>query len=700
MEAAQTPNSSRSNSPVGTKRRRIDYNSVAAMDPSVSSSSSSSSTTATAVVSVPEQSTTATTTINNNNNEETLTQILQVQDWDRALARVQANPTEAATATDPSALALACRYGAPLPCVQALLAAAPHKVRRMLDARGTPIHEAIVCESVGPATIAALLQADEQLGNSQPRATLMQDVDGYTALHLLIRRRFQSHILYNEQTSTDERSRSGTLMQILEMLVRSCPESVIIPDRGEYEEPPIVYALKANIYAPSLGSEDATMSRVEAQIYDMAACMLRYCPEAASRVFTGYRGRYTALHSAVFHGRYATTIDLLLRTERDNQARQHPRPPSSALLANTQGEMPLHFSSMRGERPQTVALIAQAAPEAISARDALGLTPFHWLWIRFVCNMLALDGRGPASTIALPRRRTPLAPVSPYATFSSLEQGDFDRDLPLIKRMDPPVDFLRMRHIPSEVLGADDCLRWAEQAVRVLKQVRERQQADNAADEIVLNRRQVVSSLFWTKVVSFLQAVQPSLDEGPVGEHTLVHTAFATPSCTPAVVSIVAALHPEELQQPDERGRWPIHYAAQRPWNSWDFARTGPEAMASATLVVCETLRVLSLAVELSPPVSLQTPDHAGRWVLHHVIDTLSQATALSQDWATQAPAMLKVVNNVLQVYPDVLTKSDGKTGMLPFLQASSQEDAAEMFSVSLSFELLRGNPSVLRSLV
>ena len=40
------------------------------------------------------------------------------------------------------------------------------------------------------------------------------------------------------------------------MIVSSCPEAVVIPDRGEYEEPPIVYALKANIFAPSLGSED------------------------------------------------------------------------------------------------------------------------------------------------------------------------------------------------------------------------------------------------------------------------------------------------------------------------------------------------------------------------------------------------------------------------------------------------------------
>ena len=39
---------------------------------------------------------------------------------------------------------------------------------------------------------------------------------------------------------------------------------------------------------------------------------------------------------------------------------------------------------MRGEPPRTVRLLAEAAPEAITQRDASGLTPMHWLWIRFV----------------------------------------------------------------------------------------------------------------------------------------------------------------------------------------------------------------------------------------------------------------------------------------------------------------------------
>jgi len=680
----------------------------------------------------------------NKQQQETLVQILQVQDWERAVKHVQAHPEEAAAPRDPSPLALACRYGAPLPCVQALLKAAPEKVRHMLDARGTPIHEAIVCETVGPETIAALLQVDESLGTSSTtRATLLQDVDGYTVLHLLIRRRFQSHIMYEQDEDEDDATRNNNnnnnnstnaMMQILEMLVRSCPEAVVIPDRGEYEEPPIVYALKANIYAPSLGSEDATLARVEQQIHDMVACMLRHCPTAASRVFTGYRGQYTALHSAVFHGRYTTTIDLLLRTERENQETNSRQ--KAALLANTQGEMPLHFSAMRGERSQTVALIAQAAPEAICARDTSGLTPFHWLWVRQVCNMLALDrdGRGESSTIALPNNPLGRAAnnnnnngnnnmsatsfstqVSRYAAFSALEQGDFDRDLQLIKRMDPPVDFLRMRHIPTEVLGPTDCFRWAEQSVTVLKEVRDRyqqqqqqQQQQNAADDLdqerntVWNRRQVISSLFWTKVVALLEAGRPILEDGPQGDDILVHTAFATPSCSPAVVSVVAALYPEELSLRDEKGRWPIHYAAQRAWNVWDFPREGQEAPASGTLLMHETLRVLCLALDLSPAESLCTPDMTGRWVLHQVIETLCRATARSLQWSSMAPDMLQLVKEIVQIYPDVLTKADGKTNLVPFLQASTaeQEGSSELFSISLSFELLRMDPSVLNSML
>jgi len=217
-------------------------------------------------------------------------------------------------------------------------------------------------------------------------------------------------------------------------------------------------------------------------------------------------------------------------------------------------------------------------------------------------------------------------------------------------------------------LGPRDCFRWAEQTVAVLKEVRDRyqrlqqqqqqQQQQNFADDpeqeqvTVWNRRQVISSLFWTKVVALLEAVRPILEDGPQGDNVLVHTAFATPSCSPAVVSVVAALFPEELSLRDEKGRWPIYYAAQRAWNAWDFPRDGQEVPASGTLLMRETLRVLCLAVDLSPAESLQTPDVTGRWILHQVIDTLCCATAGPFQWSNMAPDMLQLVKEIVKSTP------------------------------------------------
>jgi hypothetical protein len=522
-------------------------------------------------------------------------------------------------------------------------------------------------------------------------------VDGFTPLHLLIRRRFSSHILYQQDPTRSE------MMQILEMLVRSTPQAVVIPDRGEYEEPPIVYAIKASIYAPSLGSEDATLARVEGQILDMVTCMLRHCPEAASRIFTGYRGSYTALHSAVFHGRDTRTIDLLLQTEcRQRDAGAESR---AALMANTQGELPLHFCTMRGESSRTVARVAQAAPAAIGQRDTSGLTPLHWLWIRFVCNWLsANEDRDDLLQMRLTAAPIPatLAEAARYANFSSLERGDVDHDLPLIRRMDPPVDFLRMRHIPVEVLGAQDSLQWANQSAGVLRRVREAYVEvtgeNGVAEDRLWNRQEVVCSLFWTKVVSLLEATRPTLPHGPRGPSVLVHTAFSAPSCTPSIVAMVASLYPEEMNQPDEHGRLPLHYAARRPWHVGDFPREPPnEAPASATLLVGESLRTLRLAMQRSAVTSFGVRDVGGRLPLHQVIETLLQACERSIHWVKLGGEMLQLVDDMVQVHPEALTQADGHTGLYPFLQATAQApESTELFSTSLSFRMLRENPTVL----
>lgn len=622
--------------------------------------------------------------------------MLQEGKWHEASVRVSNHPKEAASDKNPSPLALACRLGAPVDCVRAILNACPSKLRHVIDARGTPIHEAIVCDRVGASVIEVLLKTDESMdtttnGKSNVRAALLQDVDGFTPLHLLIRRRFQAHILNDE---------SANLMQILEMLVRSCPEAVLIPDRGEYEEPPIVYALKANIYAPALLSDDDTIARVERQIYEMATCMLKYCPEAASKVFTGHRGQYTALHSAVFHGRNTSTIELLLKSEA--AGRSHGG--NNCVLANTQGELPLHFCAMRGERPRSVALIANAAPQAVLKRDATGLTPLHWLWARFVSSLSALDRLGVGNELTAEPLRVIRDPnTSHYSAFASLEQGDFEFDLQLIKRMDPPVDFLRMRHIPIDVMGPNDSTHWANFTVGQLEHLRQRFNGRKDGDSHQWARRECVIALFWTKVVSLVEASMRATQRVPVGDSVLVHSAFCSPACLPALTQIVALLFPEELLKKDEHGRLPLHYAVSRPWHEWDWPRDTVNAQsAPARLLRKETLQVIQSALELSPPEALFQCDNDGRLPLHDLIDNLCRPDCSAT--REKVVDILGVLQCFLERNPSSLSRPDGKTKLFPFLQAASVGSLGPPtitydVCLSASYHLLRENPSVLMSM-
>lgn len=656
---------------------------------------------------------------------ETVGRLIFQRQWDEAIRRVKLHPEEAKPARDPSPLALACRLGAPVSCVRAVLETCPDRLRHVVDSRGTPLHEAIVCENVGADVISSLLEADEAMGTETTRAALSQDVDGFTPLHVLIRRRFQSHIL----TPDDG------LIQILEMLVKSCAQAVVVPDRGEYEEPPIVYALKANLYAPLLGSEDATTARVERRIFEMVACMLQHYPEAASCVFAGYRGQYTAIHSAVFHGRSPHTLELLLKAEsRSNQ------PSKACMLANTQGEMPLHFCTMRGEPPQSVALLAQAAPTgeflpgrsrplekglctnyflliltAVHTRDASGLMPTHWLWVRFVSSLVVLEegGRGSDDTVTLEIPHVEAdSVISSYTEFASFEQGDLEADLLVIRRLDPSVDFLRMRHIPLEVLGDEDSLRWATRTSEILSHVR-RRHAERITDgsttgesvSIVWTRREAVASLFWTKLVSLLEAAREVGDQQPKGEDILVHTAFANACFLPSVARLAAILYPEEMQMQDERGCLPLHYAAGREWHNLDWPPEGEgDGTRPSGLFHMETLLGLRTAMELSADTAASVVDNSGRLPLHHMVEAFARATN-RREHSKPIQEMLDLLIAMVRLHPDALHRRDGLTKLIPCFQATATATEECMrgthtFSpelhLSIPFVLLRENPTLI----
>ena len=623
--------------------------------------------------------------------------------WDEVKDRVLSKSAQARlTSSGSTPLAFACRYGAPASCIEVLLEAAPENVRASVSSRGTPLHEAIICEDIGLDFIAMLLRVDESLGGS-PRAAVMQDVDGHTPLHLLIRRRSPGHILMESNSDW---------IPFLKLLVRSCPEAAGIPDNGEYEEPPLVFALKANQYAATsvdFESNEVLFPRVEKRIHEMVEIMLTSYPEAASRILNGARGHYTALHSAVFHGRCADTIELLLQAEQKTSDK-----PRAALLANTQGEIPLHFAAMRGEPPRTIGVLGNAAPMAVLQRDESGLTPLHWLWIRFVSTLSSLDDRQLTGTVDLEPRPPELEEGCSYCRFWQVERGDFSTDLILMRRIDPPLDYFRMRHIPSELYEIRDSNRqWAERATEVLAAMRNRASVyltghDEAA---VWTREEIVSSLFWVKVVSLLKAVFKAQHRGGDASFNLVHTAVASSSCPPPLAHIASLLFPEDLAVRDCQGRFPLHHAAMRDWLCLDW-KTYPHNTAASKLLEGESLELLKNTIEASPPEAARMIDDSGRLVLHYAINTFVRACCRSRrvpGGTSVVASMLETLKDLVLRYPESLERRDGQSKLYPFLQASasatsyqveSSQNESDQMALSIVYMLLRENPSLVASAV
>ena len=370
---------------------------------------------------------------------------------------------------------------------------------------------------------------------------------------------------------------------------------------------------------------------------------------------------------------------------------------------------------MRGERPRTVAILAKTAPEAVFKRDATGLTPFHWLWIRFISTLLALDEDrrgGEELKIHLRTNMPVFYECSRYDEFATIEQGDFDADLHLIKRLDPPVDFLRMRHIPVEVSGSDDCFRWANQSYEVLSKIRKRYLKRSENEEQAWTRQEVIISLFWTKSVSLLEAsnvAQPGIM--PAGDFIFVHTAFASSCCLPPSALLVARLFPEELKLRDLRGRLPIHYAACRQWHEWDWPRNdSSNDVAAARLLRGESLDVFRVAIDLSPCESMIVSDNDHRLVLHCAIETFVRACCqrphIISATGTSIQSLLSTLLTLIRCNPDSLQRRDGRTMLFPFLEAAAVASEYrtptcnhDEIPLSITYVLLRQNPAIFSEL-
>jgi hypothetical protein len=383
---------------------------------------------------------------------------------------------------------------------------------------------------------------------------------------------------------------------------------------------------------------------------------------------------------------------------------------------------------MRGERPRTVALLAKNAPQAVLQRDSSGLTPFHWLWIRFMSTLLSMEDQQQQDedraeerfdiSVGFARHHE----LDGYNEFSILEQDDIETDLRLIRRLDPPVDFLRMRHIPEDVakINTVDGHERVNDILDDLVQARTRyqQRSNDAAAVQSWTRIQAVTALFWTKVVSMLRATKSELIQTSllVNDAGLVHAAFASQCCPPPIARLVALLFPQELVTADSSCRLPIHYAAQRKFHAWDWLREdGPFpaqtiVTAAGDLLRNESLQALRDAIALSPREAMRVADASDRLVIHHVIGTFvhacCQPARSSSDGAMEE--IIGILRDLVSIYPECLSRRDGVSMLHPFLQSvacATEQAKDQMFideknSLNITYVLLRENPAVLCSLL
>ncbi len=509
----------------------------------------------------------------------------------RSLLPLANNDTDTSTFTNSlntnimasSPLALVTRYGAPSFCVESVLKAEKRMVRRCIPNRGNPLHEAIMLypntatRAVASSAssrysdhnkanvneknnnqlteyvkiIRMLLKADEDLetmdradNNDDKRATLMQDVDGNVPLHILIRQGFYHYlgeIASSEQDrdQANERQIEHPIFTIAKELIASSPEAVSIPDCTEFEVTPLILALRSSVYANEQHQQqqlrypgrvhgiDYFNSTIERNIFDICKIMLQYSPASASLVMVGY----TAVHSAVFHGRCCDTIRLLLNADEVNRHRIYSSAKKitlpAAMQANKFGELPLHFAAMRGECTRSISLLSKAAPWAALRRDMkVGLTPIHWLWVRFMDCMLhrfgkrsffgeddedvdqddCINEQDNAQIFSLAKRSSLTSASSSNAPSLYSDNGHICFDLEYHIRteaIDPPVDYTKMRYIVPEHSALEDTL--TTRVIRVLRRVRERHRQliqkmlrlneNEQADDVINNSWKMTSSL-------------------------------------------------------------------------------------------------------------------------------------------------------------------------------------------------------------
>lgn len=488
---------------------------------------------------------------------------------------------------------------------------------------------------------------------------------------------------------------------------------------------------------------------LEYRIFCLVRIMLDAYPRAACLMISDY----TPLHSAVFHGRCPDTIRILLEAEAKfrsssaiSTASQEspamlptaPNPvmcptlPGPALLCtNTRGELPLHFACMSNQCVRSIRLLAGADPRAALVRDASGRTPLRWLWIRFVDGLLDrfggrdTQGHNEGSNLAFQEQEggyTPNFPNPGQRTMGMSRSrmmsmndtlngrchegegvGSLDSmfvfDVGYISRtrtVDRTVDFLRMRHIPSQFENIENVA--AEHAITVLLKLKYLQQRrtrllssyDSAQsstsnvilppdapmsikEEFILCAFEKFTALIHATLIAsvaeektiLLDAASNQLSESNADSsdllsreklwHSLpqidsnkrfflVHEACRSSraSCPAAVARICIKVFSEQLFEQDDDGQLPLHKVACRGIG-WEPPGSGHDNSSCASLAD-ETLTLLKVVLSESHVKAPETCDNNKQLPLHCAIDSLVTSLTMGKKRRATLHAEARVV--------------------------------------------------------
>jgi len=373
----------------------------------------------------------------------------------------------------------------------------------------------------------------------------------------------------------------------------------------------------------------------------------------------------------------------------------------AAIRANSLGELPLHFAAMRGECTRSLALLSQAAPSAVLKRDLrLGMTPLHWLWVRFVDTMfdrfggrrfeqesdeLVVDcehsddgGGGDISKIEkCPFSQTSLRSdlsgfegkqwSTAYASKSTVplqnfqckysiqnQQNDnnFDQEYHVrTQAIDPSVDFMDMRYICPEHREIEGNL--VNHAILMLRDVRRRHQKMEAFEAAHLCQSHHQESEIHAQSnnrpgrITICPFVFDSYPLLPVDNTRLMGSNIAL-LFEEQVISLFWAKVTSLLQAAAAAQTKRLDYATVSPTSDTDDEKVF--ILHIACSAPCTPLAIVRLCAGLYPE-QLRVRDESGKLPLHHVacrlLDLREFPKTIQTDEIASSPMITEEVTEV-----------------------------------------------------